>query len=65
MTGLIFAAMDTTSNALSHTLFLLAKHPEVQEKLRLEIHEAHEQHGEIPHDELVALPYLCRETLRL
>ncbi|KAG5653381.1 hypothetical protein H0H81_000768 [Sphagnurus paluster] len=40
----------------------------VQEKLRRELQEAREQYGEIPHDELVALPYLdaiCRETLRL
>ncbi|KAG5637792.1 hypothetical protein H0H81_003184 [Sphagnurus paluster] len=68
MTGLIFAAMDTTSNALSRTLHILAQHPEVQEKLRQEIREAREQYGKIPHDELVALPYLdaiCRETLRL
>ncbi|KAG5639458.1 hypothetical protein H0H81_001580 [Sphagnurus paluster] len=60
--------MDTTSNALARTLFLLAQHPEVQEKLRREIKEAIEQYGEIPHDELMALPYLdaiCRETLRL
>ncbi|KAG5634821.1 hypothetical protein H0H81_000603 [Sphagnurus paluster] len=60
--------MDTTSNALSRTLFILSQHPEAQEKLRQEIREAREQYGEIPHDELVALPYLdaiCRETLRL
>ncbi|KAG5641583.1 hypothetical protein H0H81_011101, partial [Sphagnurus paluster] len=68
MTGLIFAAMDTTSNALSRTLFILSQHPEAQEKLRQEIRDAREQYGEIPHNELVALPYLdavCRETLRL
>ncbi|KAG5636862.1 hypothetical protein H0H81_006584 [Sphagnurus paluster] len=68
LTGLIFGAMDTTSNALSRTLYILAQHPEVQEKLRQEIREAREQYGQIPHDELVALPYLdaiCRETLRL
>ncbi|KAG5651093.1 hypothetical protein H0H81_009869 [Sphagnurus paluster] len=70
MTALIFAAMDTTSSALSRTLFNLAQHPEVQEKLRREIREARQYHSEleIPHDELMALPYLdaiCRETLRL
>ncbi|KAG5634928.1 hypothetical protein H0H81_000304 [Sphagnurus paluster] len=68
MTNLIFAAMDTTSNALSRTLYILAQHPEAQERLRQEIREAREQYGQIPHDELVALPYLdavCRETLRL
>jgi len=64
---LAFAATDTTSSALSHTLQLLSEHPEIQEKLRREIVEA-TQAGDLSHDELVALPYLdaiCRETLRL
>lgn len=65
----IFAAMDTTSNALSMTFSLLAEHPEVQEKLRKEIMEASNGGLEdIDYDTLVALPYLdavCRETLRL
>ena len=44
--------------------------PDVQEKLRAEIKEAKEKIGgeDIPHDELMALPYLdavCRETLRV
>ncbi|KAI0648564.1 cytochrome P450 [Trametes meyenii] len=63
----IFAAMDTTSNALSIILSLLAEHPDVQEKLRKEILEA--SNGEdLDYDALVSLPYLdavCRETLRL
>lgn len=59
--------MDTTSNALSKTLNLLAEHPEVQRKLREELTEA-SQDGDIPYDELARLPYLdavCRETLRV
>jgi len=67
MCTLIFAAMDTTSNALSKILNLLAEHSEVQDKLRREIVEA-SQGGEIPYDDLVHLPYLdavCRESLRL
>ena len=64
---LIFAAMDTTSNALSITLSLLCEYQDVQEKLRAEILEA--SGGEdLDYDALVALPYLdavCRETLRL
>ncbi|KAI0355248.1 cytochrome P450 [Trametes cingulata] len=63
----IFAAMDTTSNALAITLSLLAEHPDVQERLRREILEA--SNGEdLGYDTLVSLPYLdavCRETLRL
>ncbi|KAE9403504.1 cytochrome P450 [Gymnopus androsaceus JB14] len=67
---LTFAAMDTTSSAMARLLHLLSKHPEVQEKLRLELNEAkHQKQGhDFSYDELTTLPYLdavCRETLRL
>ncbi|KAF5351591.1 hypothetical protein D9758_007265 [Tetrapyrgos nigripes] len=68
MSTLIFAAMDTTSNALSRILQLLSTHPEVQDKLREELVEARPFGGELSYDTLVELPYLdavCRETLRL
>ncbi|KDR76361.1 hypothetical protein GALMADRAFT_68089 [Galerina marginata CBS 339.88] len=68
MSTLTFAAMDTTSGALSRTLFLLASHPDAQETLRKEIIEARQKHGDLAYDELVSLPYLdavCRESLRL
>lgn len=66
----MFAAVDTTSNALCRTLHLLATHPDVQEKLRKEIMEAYDKNGgqNLSYDDLVSLPYLdavCRETLRL
>lgn len=61
--------MDTTSNALARTIDLLAKNPDVQDKLRTELLEAFREYGpEIPHDVLTELPYMdavCRETLRL
>ncbi|KAG6900250.1 hypothetical protein C0993_000891 [Termitomyces sp. T159_Od127] len=64
-----FAATDTTSNALSRTLHLLALQPEMQERLRSEVLEARRFHnGYIPYDDLVSLPFMdavCRETLRL
>jgi Cytochrome P450 len=68
--SLTFAATDTTSNALSRILSLLAVHPEAQEKLRQEILDAHEKNGgqDLSYDELLSLPFLdavCRETLRL
>ncbi|OBZ67845.1 Docosahexaenoic acid omega-hydroxylase CYP4F3 [Grifola frondosa] len=67
MSTLTFAAMDTTSNALSLILQLLAEHPDVQDRVRTEILEA--SNGEdLPYDKLIELPYLdavCRETLRL
>ncbi|KAI0659728.1 cytochrome P450 [Cubamyces menziesii] len=70
MSTLTFAAMDTTSNALSLTLWRLAQNPDAQDKARQEILEAQEAcgGGDIGYDDLVALPYLdavCRETLRL
>jgi len=67
MSTLIFAAMDTTSSALSRILYLLATNPEAQNKLRKEVREAHAL-GEFSYDTLDKLPYLeaiCRETLRL
>ncbi|RPD54902.1 cytochrome P450 [Lentinus tigrinus ALCF2SS1-7] len=68
MSTLTIAAMDTTSNALSITLYLLAKHPEAQAKLRQEILDAQAGGKDLGYDDLVSLPYLdavCRETLRL
>ncbi|KJA16173.1 hypothetical protein HYPSUDRAFT_47597 [Hypholoma sublateritium FD-334 SS-4] len=68
MTTLIFAAMDTTSSALSRILYLLSLNQDVQEKLRNEIAEAREGGADLSYDDLVSLPYLdaiCRETMRL
>ena len=65
----ILAGMDTTSNALSRILHILAQNPEAQEKLRAEVTEAMGgDTADISYDDLVKLPYLdavCRETLRL
>ncbi|KAI0631059.1 cytochrome P450 [Trametes polyzona] len=69
MSSIIFAAMDSTSNAMSRTLHLLAQRPDVQDRLRREILDAkvmHEQ--ELDYDQLHALPFMdavCRETLRV
>lgn len=63
----IFAGLDTTSNALSRILTVLAEHPEHQQKLREELLHARAAEG-LPYDELNRLPYLdgvIRETLRL
>lgn len=63
----ILGGMDTTSNALSRILHLLAQKPVVQERLREEIIEARGG-DDIAYDNLVKLPYLeavCRETMRL
>jgi len=70
MSTFIFAAMDTTSSAMSRILQLLALHPDIQDKLRQEISNARKEHHgrDLSYDVLVALPSLdavCRETLRL
>ncbi|KIK62396.1 hypothetical protein GYMLUDRAFT_41833 [Collybiopsis luxurians FD-317 M1] len=65
----VFSAMDTTSSAMARTLHLLAKHQDVQEKLRQELKAvASEEQDSVSYENLVSLPYLdavCRETLRL
>ena len=65
--------MDTTSNALSRILHLLAQHPDAQEKLRAELIAAQggpdgDGDADLSYDALDKLPYLdavCRETLRV
>lgn len=64
----IFAGMDTTSSLLVRILYHLSTHQDVQSKLRQEIVEARNSHGDLEYDELGDLPYLdavCRETMRL
>ncbi|KAI0631342.1 cytochrome P450 [Trametes polyzona] len=64
---LTLAAVDTTSNALSMILHLLAQHQDVQNRLQEEILAAADS-GDIGYDKLMSLPYLdaiCRETLRV
>ena len=64
----MLAGMDTTSNALSRTLQILASNPEAQAKLRAEVLEARNGEPFTDYENIVKLPYLdavCRETLRL
>ncbi|KAF9565188.1 cytochrome P450 [Agrocybe pediades] len=71
MSALTFAATDTTSSSIARTLFLLATHRDIQDKLRQEMAESKgslPEGEELAYDEILALPYLdavCRETLRL
>jgi cytochrome P450 len=69
VSSLTFAAMDTSSSAISRILYLLAEHQDVQDKLRSELLEAKTNNDgqELDYDQLMTLPYLdavCRETLR-
>ena len=65
----ILAGMDTTSNALSRILHLLAQNPSVQDRLRAELNAATAGGtADLDYDGLMSLPYLdavCRETLRV
>ncbi|KAI0338106.1 cytochrome P450 [Trametopsis cervina] len=67
MSTIVFAATDTTATTTSRLLHLLAKHPDVQEKVRSEIQHVHRD-GDIPYDDLIQLPLLdaiYKEALRL
>ncbi|TFY60060.1 hypothetical protein EVJ58_g5381 [Rhodofomes roseus] len=68
MSMFTFAATETSSNALSRILNVLAKHPDYQARLREELLEARAADGLLSYDELNHLPLLdgvIRETLRL
>ncbi|KZP14957.1 cytochrome P450 [Athelia psychrophila] len=68
VTTLVFAATDTTSSALSRIFYLLAQHPEAQDRLRDEICAARRQYGDLNDKQLDGLQYLdavIRETVRL
>ena len=64
----ILAGHDTTTSAVTQTLWVLAQHPEEQSRLREEVTAARRENGDMDYDTLMALPYLdavTRETLRL
>ncbi|KAG8732687.1 cytochrome P450-dit2 [Ceratobasidium sp. 423] len=66
---LVFAGHDTTSGALARTFYLLAQYPDIQDRVREEVREAHRLYGrDLDYDQLNSLPFLdavCRESLRL
>ncbi|KAM7315477.1 cytochrome P450 3A41-like [Ixodes scapularis] len=65
----LLAGQDTTSSVIAYTVYLLALHPDVQEKLRREMDECFEQYGPEPTlDVVVKLDYLncvISESMRL
>ncbi|KAF9526760.1 cytochrome P450 [Crepidotus variabilis] len=68
MSTLTFAATDTTSSAISRTLWQLSQRHDVQDKLRAELREAMSGRDALSYEEIVELKYLdavCRELLRL
>ncbi|GAC75785.1 cytochrome P450 CYP3/CYP5/CYP6/CYP9 subfamilies [Moesziomyces antarcticus T-34] len=70
ITTLLIAGHETTSNQTAWTLWLLAGTPELQQKLRDEIHEhfGRDMDHEIGYDELMGMEYLdavCKESFRV
>lgn len=65
----LVAGQGTTSSLVAFTLYMLALNPEIQEKLREEVDQCVEKHGEYPPMEVVTkLEYLhgvISETLRM
>ncbi|KAH6697163.1 cytochrome P450 [Plectosphaerella plurivora] len=64
----VFAATDTTGNAMSYALYRMASHPDWQAKLRDEIRSSGSKAAGYPFQTLQALPILhgvMNETLRL
>lgn len=64
----LLAGFDTTAATLTHTSYLLAKNPEIQEKLYDQVMSKLEQYGEVSHDMILDFPYLdqiINEVLRM
>lgn len=65
----LLAGQDTTSSVIAYTVYLLALHPDVQERLRHEVDDCFEQYGPEPTLDVVSkLNYLdcvISESLRL
>nr|QST15047.1 CYP360A7 protein [Diaphanosoma celebensis] len=64
----LLAGFDTTASTLTHTCYLLAKHPDIQEKLYEEIVSKIEKHGEVCHEMILDFPYVeqvINEALRM
>jgi len=68
--GVIFllAGFDTTANTLTSSCFILARHPEIQEKIYEEVMSKIDHYGDVCHEMLSDLPYLdqfINEILRM
>lgn len=64
----LIAGFETVSGSTASCIFCLAKHPDVQERVRREVNAAYEIHGSFSYDAIKDLPYTTQtifETLRL
>ncbi|XP_064478342.1 cytochrome P450 3A2-like [Ornithodoros turicata] len=67
-TVLFVAAFGTTSTALSYLTYVMAKYPEVQEKMREEVEAALKKSDELDYNTVMGLTYVnqvMQETLRM
>jgi len=67
LTTIVFAGFETTATFLSYALYRIAKHPEVQERLRAEMREVIGDKTEVSHEDLNNLKYLAcvlKESMR-
>ncbi|XP_077391956.1 sterol 26-hydroxylase, mitochondrial isoform X2 [Festucalex cinctus] len=65
---LLLAGVDTTSNTLTWTLYLLSQYPQVQEKLHKEVSQLKTAGGTLSAGDFIHLPYLkavIKEVLRM
>lgn len=70
VTTLLLAGFETTSTTLTWSLYILAKHPKIQQKLRDEIRQARKAaiekgQEEIESEDLASLEYLDAFTVSL
>nr|CAH0110992.1 unnamed protein product [Daphnia galeata] len=64
----LLAGFDTTATTLTNSAFLLARNPEVQEKLYQEIMRKHEKFEDVNHEMILDFPYVdhvIHEVLRM
>jgi len=64
----LLAGFDTTANTLTSSCFVLARQPEIQEKIYDLVMEKIDQYGEVCHEMILDMPYLdhfINEILRL
>jgi thromboxane-A synthase len=64
----MLAGFETTSNFLAYSTYVLAKHCDIQEKLRAEVDQQYEETEELDYEKVSDMSYMdlfIREVLRM